>query len=127
MAPPVRSTASRMGTYPNTVTRWRERFLSDGVEGIGVIRDGRGRKPGISAATIEAIVHDTLHTVPENGSVCWSTRSMAARYGIGKDTVARVWKARHLAAVAGGHVQVVDRLRTSRPSWSMSSGCLWIL
>ena len=92
----VRSTAARMGTYPNTVTRWRERFLSDGVEGIGVIRDGRGRKPGISAATIEAIVHDTLHTVPDDGSTCWTTRSLAARHGVGKDTVARVWKARHL-------------------------------
>ncbi len=92
----VRSTAARMGTYPNTVTRWRERFLSDGVAGIGVIRDGRGRKPDISAATIKAIVEDTLHTVPDDGSTCWTTRSLAARHGVGKDTVARVWKARQL-------------------------------
>ncbi len=92
----VRSTAARMGTYPNTVTRWRERFLSDGVAGIGVIRDGRGRKPDISAATIKAIVEDTLNTVPDDGSTCWTTRSLAARHGVGKDTVARVWKARQL-------------------------------
>jgi len=92
----VRSTAARMGTYPNTVTRWRERFLSDGVAGIGVIREGRGRKPDISAATIEAIVEDTLHTVPDDGSTCWTTRSLAARHGVGKDTVARVWHARQL-------------------------------
>jgi hypothetical protein len=45
---------------------------------------------------VEAIVHDTLHTVPEDGSACWSTRSMAARYGIGKDTVARIWQARRI-------------------------------
>jgi DNA-binding transcriptional MocR family regulator len=45
---------------------------------------------------VEAIGHDTLHTVPEDGSACWSTRSMAARYGIGKDTVARIWQARRI-------------------------------
>jgi hypothetical protein len=38
---------------------------------------------------VEAIVRDTLHTVPDDGSACWSTRSMAGRYGIGKDTLAR--------------------------------------
>jgi transposase len=92
----VRSTALRLGTYPNTVTRWRVRFIAEGVGGIGVIAPGRGRKPEIPVATIEAIVSDTLETVPDDGSVCWSTRSLAARHGVGKDTVARVWKARNL-------------------------------
>jgi hypothetical protein len=45
---------------------------------------------------VEGIVHDTLHTVPEDGSACWSTRSMAARYVVGKDTVARIWQARRI-------------------------------
>jgi len=48
---------------------------------------------------VEAIVHDTLHTMPEDGSACWSTRSMAARHGIGKDTVARIWQARRIRKV----------------------------
>lgn len=105
----VRSTALRLGTYPNTVTRWRDRFIADGVGGIGVIAPGRGRKPEIAVATIEAIVADTLETVPDDGSVCWSTRSLAARHGVGKDTVARVWKARNLRPWRAGHVQVVVR------------------
>jgi hypothetical protein len=42
------------------------------------------------------IVSDTLHTVPDDGSTAWTTRSMAARHGVGKDTVARVWRARNL-------------------------------
>src|SRR5688572_29716051 len=67
----VRSTARSIGSHPDTVSRWRDRFLTDGVDGIGVIAAGRGRKAEIPAATIEAIVHDTLHTVPDDGSACW--------------------------------------------------------
>lgn len=92
----VRSTAKELGTYPNTVAAWRDRFLAAGVDGVGVIAPGRGRKPEIPAATIEAIVHDTLHTVPDDGSMCWSTRTLAERHGVGKDTVQRIWKARNL-------------------------------
>jgi len=92
----VRSTAIMLGTYPNTVTRWRDRFVAQGVGGIGVIAPGRGRKPEIPTATVDAIVADTLHTVPDDGSTCWSTRTLGARHGVGKDTVARIWKARNL-------------------------------
>lgn len=92
----VRSTAGELGAMPNTVTRWRDRYVSDGVEGIGVIREGRGRKPEIPASTIEAIVDATLHTVPDDGSECWSTRTLAVQHGVGKDTVRRVWKVRKL-------------------------------
>jgi len=63
---------------------------------VGRIRAGRGRPVVLGDDVVEAIVHDTLHTVPEDGSACWSTRSMAARYGIGKDTVARIWQARRI-------------------------------
>ena len=92
----VRSTARSLRTYPNTVGAWRDRFLDAGVAGVGVIAPGRGRKPEIPQATIEAIVHDTLHTVPDDGSVCWSTRTLGDRHGVGKDTVQRIWKARNL-------------------------------
>ena len=33
---------------------------------------------------------------PRTGSEAWSTRSMAARHGVGKDTVARIWRSRGL-------------------------------
>lgn len=92
----VRSTAKEFRTYPNTVAGWRDRFVEAGVDAVGVIAPGRGRKPEIPAETIEAIVHDTLHTVPDDGSTCWSTRTLGAKHGVGKDTVARIWKARNL-------------------------------
>ena len=92
----VRSTAKLLRTYPNTVAAWRDRFIEAGVAGVGVIAPGRGRKPEIEPATVEAIVHNTLHTVPDDGSTCWSTRSLGAKHGVGKDTVQRIWKARNL-------------------------------
>ena len=92
----VRSVARELGAHQDTVRRWRDRFLESGVAGVGQVAPGRGRKPQIAAATVAAIVGDTVAAVPDDGSVCWSTRSMAARHGVGKDTVARIWRARGL-------------------------------
>jgi transposase len=92
----LRETARRMGSWPRTVARWRDRFGAEGVEGLGVIASGRGRKPRIPAETVEAIVYDTLHTRPDDESTHWTTRLMADRHGVGKDTVARIWRARNL-------------------------------
>ena len=61
---------------------------------MGRIRVGRGRAIVLGGDVVEAIGHDTPHTVPEDGSACWSTCSMAARCEIGKGTVARIWQAR---------------------------------
>ena len=88
--------ARRCETNRSTVRRWRSRFESEGIRSVGRIRPGRGRPPEIDAAKIEAIVHDTLHTVPDDGSESWSTRTMANRHGVGKDTVARIWRSRRL-------------------------------
>jgi transposase len=92
----VRSTAARLGSYPNTVTRWRDRYLAGGVAAVGVVAPGRGRKPEIASETVAAIVSDTLHTIPDDGATAWSTRTMGERHGVGKDTVARIWRARSL-------------------------------
>jgi len=92
----VRGVAGELATWPNTVTRWRDRYAADGPQGIGVIRAGRGRKATIGEDVVEAVVADTLTTVPDDGSSCWTTRSMGQRHGIGKDTVAGIWRARNL-------------------------------
>ena len=85
--------ARRCGVTPNAVRRWRARFADEGLGGVGQIRPGRGRKPEISEELVEQIVHDTLHTTPPDATH-WSTRSMAEHAGVGKDTVARIWRAR---------------------------------
>ncbi len=88
--------ARRCETTPDTVRRWRARFAERGVEGVGVIAAGRGRKPSVPDEVVEAIVRDTLHERPADGSTHWTTRSMAQRHGVSKDMVARIWKARNL-------------------------------
>jgi transposase len=88
--------ARECATTPDTVRRWRAKFESGGVDAVGSIAPGRGRKPEIPQAVIDAVVHDTLHTVPDDESTAWSTRTMGERHGVGKDTVARIWRARKL-------------------------------
>jgi len=88
--------ARECSTTSDTVRRWRAKFEAGGVAAVGSIAPGRGRKPGIGQEVIDAIVSDTLHTVPDDESTQWSTRTLAARHGVGKDTVARIWRARKL-------------------------------
>lgn len=84
--------ARRCSTTPDTVRRWRRRFAVAGVAGVGAIAPGRGRKPWLPDGVVAAVVRDTLHAKPDDGSTHWTTRLMAARHGIGKDTVARIWR-----------------------------------
>jgi transposase len=88
--------ARRCHTTDDSVRAWRRRFMEHGVEGVGRIAPGRGRKPWLPPGTVEAVVHDTLHATPDDGSTHWSTRLMAARHGIGKDAVARIWRDHNL-------------------------------
>jgi transposase len=84
--------ARRLHTTNDSVRAWRRRFAAEGVAGIGRIASGRGRKSWLAEGTVEAIVDATLHERPEDGSTHWTTRLLAKRFGIGKDTVARVWR-----------------------------------
>jgi len=68
--------ARECSTTSDTVRRWRGKFDRGGVSAVGSIAPGRGRKPVIAQGTVDLIVDDTLHTVPDDDSTCWSTRSM---------------------------------------------------
>ena len=88
--------ARESATTPDTVRRWRAKFEAGSIDAVGSIAPGRGRKPEIPQDVIDAIVGDTLHAAPDDESTSWSTRTMAERHGVGKDTVARIWRARNL-------------------------------
>jgi len=83
--------ARRCVVDSDTVRRWRARFGESGPAGVGVIAKGRGRKPSLPSGTVAEVLRLTQHERPAGGATHWSTRSMAARAGIGKDTVARIW------------------------------------
>ncbi len=86
---------AELGVSATSVSNWRERFVSDGLKGLGVIRPGRGRRPSIPPEKVQAIVDATLHETPE-GETHWSCRSMARAQGVSPATVQRVWAARGL-------------------------------
>src|SRR5687767_3332845 len=88
--------ARRCHTTDDSVRAWRRRFAECGVEGVGRIAPGRGRRPWLPPGTVEAVVHDTMHVLPDDGSTHWTTRLMARRFGIGKDAVARIWRDHNL-------------------------------
>ena len=88
--------ARRCGVDPDAVRRWRRRFVETGVDGVGVIARGRGRKPVLGDGTVAEVVRVTCLESPEDGSTHWTTRMLARRLGIGKDTVARVWRDHNL-------------------------------
>ena len=88
----IYETARQVKVASNSVRVWRRRFLVEGVAGVGRIAEGRGRRSWVAAEVEDAVVHDTLHVRPDDGSTQWSTRTLAVRYGIGKDTVARIWR-----------------------------------
>jgi transposase len=83
--------ARRCGVDSDAVRRWRSRFAEQGVAGVGKIAKGRGRKPSLPAGTVEEVLRLTREERPADGSTHWSTRTLAARVGIGKDSVARIW------------------------------------
>jgi hypothetical protein len=97
--------ARQCDTTPDTVRRWRTKFVEDGVAGVGRIRPGRGRKPEIPQELVESIVADTLGTTPPDATH-WSTRSMAEHAGVGKDTVARIWRGPPIPPPRGGTVNL---------------------
>jgi transposase len=88
--------ARRVGVSANSVRKWRSQFAISGMGDFGAIAAGRGRKPWLPEGTVAAVVADTLHAVPDDGSTHWTTRLMAARHGIGKDSVARIWRDHNL-------------------------------
>ncbi|MGH2852204.1 MAG: IS630 family transposase, partial [Solirubrobacteraceae bacterium] len=86
---------AELGVSATTVVNWRARFAEDGLQGIGVVRRGRGRKPSIAPEKVGEIVRLALHEKPV-GETHWSCRTMAARVGVSSATVQRVWSSRGL-------------------------------
>jgi len=87
--------AEAVGVTAVTVRAWRDRFAAEGLAKLGQVRSGRGPKPSVPAATIEQIVHKTLHSTPR-GQTHWSCRTMAKEVGVSASTVQRIWHARGL-------------------------------
>src|SRR6476620_10511004 len=84
--------ARRCATSANSVRAWRRRFETEGVEGVGRIAPGRGRRSWLPPGTVAEVVRVTRTERPDDDATHWTTRTLAARFGIGKDSVARIWR-----------------------------------
>ena len=78
-----------------TVRLWRERFFTNGLEGLWEIAPGRGRKPTYSPGRVKEIINATLQSKPR-GSTHWSCRTLAAAEGISKSTVNNIWQSHNI-------------------------------
>jgi len=83
--------ASQAGFCAATVGTLRNRFSQLRLAGISDLpRSGPPRKIGDDR--IERLIEQTLHSKPK-GATHWSTRKMAKKMGISRDTVSRIWRA----------------------------------
>jgi transposase len=83
--------ARTLGVNRNTVGRWRQRYLADGLDGL-LDEPRPGRPRTISDAAVEEVIVRTLETTPKDATH-WSTRSMAAQVGLSQTAVSRIWRA----------------------------------
>ncbi len=86
-----REVARQLEVTPQTVGKWRARYIERGVEGLlDEPRPGAPRK--VTDDKVEEVVVKTLESKPTD-STHWSSRDMAKRVGLSQSTVARIWRA----------------------------------
>jgi transposase len=84
--------AERLGVTKQTVGKWRQRFVEDGVAGLlDEPRSGAPRR--VSDGQVEAVIVKTLEEAPPGEATHWSTRDMARRVGLSQASVSRIWRA----------------------------------
>lgn len=90
-----RRIAKELRTRQNTVSLWRNRFLSNRIEGIARDAPRPGRKARISQKKINQIIDKTLYAKPR-GSTQWSTRTLAEEMGVSNYTIQRIWSSHRI-------------------------------
>jgi transposase len=83
--------ARQLRTSPQTVCKWRARFVASRLEGLeDEFRPGAPRN--ISDEMVEKVVVKTLEEMPADARH-WSVRSMAKATGMSQTAIFRIWQA----------------------------------
>src|ERR1700741_4669575 len=80
----------RLGTTAPTISRWKQRFLAAGMDGLDT--NHPGQSASVLTPKLRARILSTTRKKPKDGSTHWSCRKLAAALGVSKDAVHRVWK-----------------------------------
>src|SRR5215207_6884508 len=84
--------ATQLGIWPQTVAKWRGRFVRERLEGLAdEPRPGRPRT--IADDQVEQVIVATLERPPPDHDTHWSTRSMARQVGMSQTAISRIWRA----------------------------------
>jgi transposase len=83
--------AQALGVSRPMVTKWRNRFAVDRLDGL-LDEPRPGRPRTVTDAQVEAVITATLETTPADATH-WSTRSLAAQLGLSQSAVSRIWRA----------------------------------
>jgi len=89
------SIARQLKVTRPTVLLWRKRFVEQGPTGLAEDAPHGRSSRRTQDKVIKAIVEATLHTTPTDATH-WSTRTMAAKFGVSNATVCRIWDAHGL-------------------------------
>ena len=79
-----------MQTTAPTLSRWKERFIDGGIDGLDTYHPGQ--PPTVLTSTLRAKILSTTRKKATDGSTHWSCRKLAQALGVSKDAVHRVWK-----------------------------------